>query len=254
MFGLSRVRRETPLDRRERNIAIASGLFVILANGIVGVAELWVPSGLAAVVLGGMPIWTMLFGWSFFSMARPTPQRFIGALIGLSGIAIIAMSDFKPIGNGSAGFGIAILFCSSFLWVFGSLMQRSVQGVKSALLFSGYQLVSGGLLVSLISLSFERPWLISPSSVSLRSVVALSYLIAFGSVIAFTAYSWLSRNAEPHLSSTYALVNPLIAVLLGWVIFAEPVTMRFLVATSLVIVGLSLMLMQRRRIQQKDLA
>ena len=121
-------------------------------------------------------------------------------------------------------------------------MAKKARAVKSGFRFATLQMFSGALATGLISLMFEKPWAIDWTQVSDRSWLAFWYLAIFGSVIAFTAFSWISRNAEPHLVATYALVNPLIAVALGWFFYNEVVTMKFALATVLVLIGLSLLI------------
>lgn len=138
------------------------------------------------------------------------------------------------------------LCISSWLWATGTLVQRGAANVKSGFSFLAVQMASGAAFVLVISLVFERPWSYDWNLVSTRSWLALSYLIVFGSLIGFTAYSWLSRNVEPHLVSTYALVNPVIAVWLGWFLANEPLTAKFVLATALVLIGLVVLMTDAR--------
>lgn len=248
MLVLARFRREPKLARDEFRIAAASGPLLVAANGFVCVAEQWVPSGVAAVVIGAMPIWTMLIGWAAFRHAPPSLRKMCGALIGLVGIMIIASGDLSPVhaGSGSSSFGVLYLVGSSWLWTSGTLIQRRVPNVKSAFAFSGWQMVVGSLLAGSFSLVFEKPWTISISDLSGASIAAFVYLVVFGSIVGFTAYSWLSRNVEPHLVSTYALVNPLIAVALGAAIYREAIGLDFLLAAGFVGVGLTLLMLRER--------
>lgn len=246
MSLISRWKKEAPLSRQERTIALVSGAFLITANGIVCVSEKWVSTGIVSVIVGAMPIWIMLMGWTFFGQARPTPQKLIGAFIGLSGIVLIAGGGFE------SNSGIWIVLSSSLFWAVGSLLQRKAPNVKSGFRFSMTQMLTGGALATLISIVTEKPWSFSWTSVTPGSWIALVYLIFFGSIIGFTAYAWLGRNVEPHLVSTYALVNPVIAVALGWVLLSEPVTPVFFGATVLVLLGLSLLMIQPRRLGKRQ--
>lgn len=244
MALLAWYKKEGPLSKEEKQVAAFSGLFLIAANAIVGVVEQWIASGIVAVVIGAMPIWIMLIGWSLFGQRRPTVGKIAGALLGLAGIGIIASAGNHdgPIASASANIGYPILFFSSCLWAVGTLMQRKVKNLKSVLTFSSVQMFSGAILAGVASLLLEQPWAIHWAEVKTTSVAAYFYLVIFGSVISFSAYSWLSRNVEPHLVSTYALVNPLIAVALGWLCFAEPITLSFLAAIGLVLSGITLLI------------
>ncbi|AGH96705.1 EamA family transporter [Pseudobdellovibrio exovorus] len=244
MLGLSLLKKEKPLSRHENIYASISGLFLIFANGIVCVAEQTVSSGIVAVIVGAMPIWIMLLGWVAFSQARPTLQKMVGSLIGLSGVVLIATDSVSTSTSsvGSSSMGMLLLMGSSFAWATGTLLQRKVTAIQSPVRFAGLQMFVGAVGAFVMAVIFEKPWQISWASVTVTSWLATLYLVVFGSMVAFTAYSWLARNVEPHLVSTYALVNPVIAVWLGWFFLKEPLSSRFFLATILVLVGLSLLL------------
>lgn len=250
LFSL--LRKEDKLESLEKRIAVISGALLVVANGFVGVAEGWIASGVVAVVIGAMPIWILLMGWLFFGESRPGWRKMAGAVVGVFGIALIATGDLQPVGPGSFGFGIFCLLLSGVLWSCGTLVQRRLKGLRAVFRFSTWQMFSGAIAAGFLSLLFERPWAVDWSAVSSTSWFAMWYLVVFGSVISFTAYAYLSRNFQPHVVSTYALVNPLIAVGLGWLFLSEPVNLNFGVATLLVLVGLGLLLFQPRPTQEQD--
>ncbi len=252
MGALALWKNEAPLSPAERRTSIMSGLLLILANGVVCVVEYWVPSGIVAVMIGAMPIWMMMVGWLQFGQARPTLIRMIGAIIGLSGVALIASSDAVPAVTGYGRFGVVMLFGSSIMWAFGTLIQRRTTGIKSVFRYSALQMGSGAAVTAVFSLAVEKPWAIDWQGIHTASLWAFFYLVIFGSVIAFTAYAWLSRNVAPHLVSTYALVNPVIAVILGSVFFQEAVTPIFLGASVLVLVGLSMLVLDWEKIIRRS--
>lgn len=249
MFALSLLKKEKPLSRHENLYASISGFFMIFANGIVCVAEQTVSSGMVAVIVGAMPIWIMLLGWAAFAQARPTLQKLMGSLIGLAGVVLIAtdsISSTGASGNSGSYMGMLLLMGSSFAWAMGTLLQRKVTRIQSPVRFAGVQMLVGAMGTLVMAVIFEKPWQIAWESVTTASWLATLYLVVFGSMVAFTAYSWLARNVEPHLVSTYALVNPVIAVWLGWFFLNEPLSSRFFLATILVLIGLSLLLFQNR--------
>lgn len=234
---------EAPLARDEKKFSALSGILLVSANGFVCVIEKWVPSGIAAVVIGSMPIWIMLIGWIGFQTSRPELRKIVGACVGLIGIAMIATGDTHSNDTGIFGAYAPLALCiSSWLWATGTLVQRKAKAVKSGFSFLSVQMASGAAAVVCMSCIFERPWSYDWHLVSTRSWYALLYLIIFGSLIGFTAYSWLARNVEPHLVSTYALVNPVIAVWLGWLLADEPLTAKFIVSTVLVLVGIIILM------------
>ena len=198
------------------------------------------------MIIGAMPIWIMLFNWVAFSRVQPQINRILGAMVGLLGIAVITVGDGASLGiEGNGKLGIFILCASSWFWVIGTLCQRRIGNIQSTFRFSGLQMFSGSIITGLLGLIFEKPWLIHYSEISAPSILAFFYLVFFGSVLAFTSYSWLARNVEPHLVSSYALVNPLIAIGLGWLFYDEAITSRFILATLFVLLGLVFLLMPK---------
>ncbi len=243
MWGISFFKKEQPLTPVERKNAIITGALLILANGLVCVVEQWVSSSLAAVVIGAMPIWMMLVGWVGFKMEAPSALKWIGAVIGLSGVILIALGDpgATDTSSGSSSYfylSIFLLIISNLTWATGTLIQRRIINLKSPLLFSRTQMFSGFIATLIFSLALESPWQKDWTQVSAVSWWATLYLATFGSVVAYTAYGWLARNVEPHKISTYALVNPVIAVFLGWFYKNEKISGQFLSATILILVGL----------------
>ncbi len=239
MFLVSYLAKEKPLNSHEVKTGIVSGILMMSANGLVCIVEKTIPSGIVAVFIGTAPIWMLLISWLFFNGARPTFWKFFGAIVGAIGIGIIAQESAEGSLDNSAWLGFGLLTVSCLSWTFGSLIPRRLPRVKSGLRFSGLQMFAGAMGLTLFSLIFEKPWAIDWSQVSSTSWWALAYLIAFGSLIAFSAYTWLSRNVQPHLVSTYALVNPVVAVFLGAIFYDEALSTHLLFATIIVIVGLS---------------
>lgn len=243
------IKKEAALSPLEKKVAVISGVLMILANGIVCIMEKYVSSGIAAVVIGAMPIWIMVIGWVGFGTGQPHKQKIIGALIGLFGIAWIAAGDLPRTSSSMFGaFAPLVLCVSSVLWAIGTLIQKKhLTHLKSGFSFLSLQMGSGAAAAALMCFVFESPLSFDYSTITGKSWLALSYLIVFGSLIGFASYSWLSRNVEPHLVSTYALVNPVIAVFLGWLLANESLTGSFLTATVLVLVGLSILMMKPLR-------
>lgn len=243
---LSWVTKEKRLGRAERKIAAGSGVLLISANAFVCIAELSISSGLAAVVIGSIPIWIMLLSWAFFGGARPTWPKISGASIGVGGVALIALES-SGLGGGDL-FPFFLLSLSCAFWCTGTLMQKNLKGLKSPFAFSAWQMITGAVVAGLWSLARGDLAAVQWAAVSTPSWLALAYLTVFGSVVAFSAYNWLSREVEPHYVSTYALVNPVIAVALGIAFYGEKASARFFLASALVVAGLALMIWRPRRI------
>lgn len=239
MFALSAFAKEKKLESAEMKIAVLSGMLLFISNGMIGFIEKSISSGVTAVVVGSMPIWIMVFGWAFFRQPKPSVVKIGGGVIGLLGVALIASENLTSPSTGAA-FGMIALFISMWLWAFGTLIQRRASSVLSPFKFSAVQMIAGAAPTFALSLLSGES--MNVAATSHASAWALVYLILFGSVVGFTAFSWLARNIDTRIVSTYALVNPVVAVVLGSAIYHEPVTPRFFAAILLIGTGLVLLI------------
>jgi len=216
---------------------ILGALLLLCGNGGVTWAEKYIASGLAALLVATEPLLVVMLNWAI-SHRRPNAKVLFGVLIGLVGVALLVGDGLRRVEAGSLmsllGSGVVIL--SSLAWAAGSVYSNRRPIKASTSMASGMQMLAGGSLLLLLGLGagdFQRLNLANASGVSL---VAFAYLTVFGSLIAFTAYSYLLRNVTPARAATYAYVNPVVAVLLGWLIAGEPIHLRMLVA-AVIIVG-----------------
>lgn len=219
-----------------RAALIVGGALLLGGNGSVVWAERTVDSGVAALLVGGLPLWTALFGRLFLG-ERLSGRALLGLPIGFAGIAALVgpvdASGIDPTGS-------LLLVIASMSWAAGSLYARHAPLPRHGLQSTGMQMLCGGALLLVVGTLAGEPAAFDPARVSRASVLALLYLIVFGSLVAFTAYSWLLRNAPVSLVATYAYVNPIVAVLLGWAIRGEPVTTRMLVAGGAIVMSVLL--------------
>ena len=215
---------------------IIGGLLLLVGNGGVTWAEKHIATGLAALLVSTEPLWVVMLNWGF-SRKRPNWMVLLGVLIGLAGVALLVSDGLKRV-NGESVMsmaGAAVVLVSSSAWAGGSVYsnRRPIKGSTS--MAAGMQMLAGGsllLLLALIAGDFQR---LSLSSASWVSIGAFFYLLVFGSLIGFTAYSWLLHNVTPARAATYAYVNPVVAVLLGWLLASEPLTARMLVAAAVIV-------------------
>jgi len=210
-------------------------------------AEQWVVSGVAAWLVATAPLWMILIdtlhprGW------EPSPWVMIGVILGFAGIFIL-IHPFQSMRQGDVDLiGAVVLVLASLFWSIGSLYSRQAKLPSSPLLGTGMEMLAGGgglLLLGILSGEWKQMSLIS---ISKESWLGLSYLIVFGSLIGFTAYTWLLRAAPTPLVSTYAYVNPIVAVSLGYFIAEEPLTFRILIAMVLVVGSVALITITQQR-------
>ena len=223
-----------PSLNRWKSAFIAGVLLLTVGNGGVVLAEQTVPSGLTAVLVATVPLWVALLSWIRPGGRRPSPQVSIGIVLGLAGVATLIGIDNLH-GNAVDHVGAAILVFSSISWALGSLYNSHVKLSSSPLQGSGMQMIAGGTCLFIASIVSGEIFHFHPAAVSLRSLAALAYLAVFGAIVAFTAYSWLLKATTAARAATYAYVNPVVAVFLGWFIAAEPITVRTIVAMSIIV-------------------
>jgi drug/metabolite transporter (DMT)-like permease len=220
-----------------RSALIVGAFLLLVGNGGVVWAEQYVESGLAALLISTEPLWIVLLVWLRPDGRKPGLRVISGLVLGFIGLMLLV----KPGFGGSINLlGAGVLVLASLSWAWGSLWGQRAKLPESPLLTTGMQMLSGGALLFLTSFVTGEPGRFDPAQVSAKSVLALGYLIVFGAIIAFTAYVWLMRVAPPVLVSTYAYVNPVVAVLLGWAFASEPLTAGTLVAAAVILTGVAL--------------
>lgn len=237
LYGWSRLR-GAPRPRliHWRSAVILGGLLLLLGNGGVVWAEQRVSSGLAALLVSTEPLWIVLFVW-MREYGRPAGRVLLGLLLGFAGLVLLV----RPSSSGGLDpLGVAAVMVASVSWAWGSLYGRRAKLPSSPLLGTSMQMLGGGGLLFLASALTGEPARLHLAAVSARSLLALAYLVIFGALIAFTAYVWLMRVAPPVLVSTYAYVNPVVAVFLGWALAGEPITRGTLIAAAVILAGVAL--------------
>jgi drug/metabolite transporter (DMT)-like permease len=211
-----------------RMLPVGALLFVG-GNGFVAIAEQTVASGGAAVVCATMPLWVGVLGAAFG--ARPTAREWVSLVLGFVGVVVL-MGGPSLAGEPRH---IVFLIFSPIMWAVGSLLSRrtkDVGGTHAALVGPALQMLTGGALLVVIGLLRGES---IPAHASATAWGALVYLFVFGSVIGFTAYAWLLRNARPVVATSYAYVNPILAVLIGAALYAEPLGWTTIVANALIV-------------------
>jgi drug/metabolite transporter (DMT)-like permease len=221
---------------------VTGGLMLLCGNGGVVWAELRIASGLAALLIAVEPLFIVLLQATLpWERRRPSSLALVGVAFGIAGVLLLV----GPAGGLSGGradpWGAAAVLFAAFAWALGSLLSRRFAPPASPLQATALQMLAGSVLLGCASGAAGEWSRFSPALVSGRSLLAVAYLVIFGSLVAFTAYIWLLRVASPTLVSTYAFVNPVVAVFLGWLLAGEEVGARTLVSAA-VIVGAVLLI------------
>ena len=225
-----------PVRANWRAAAIIGFFLLVGGNGGVVWAEQRVPSGLTALLVASVPLWVVLLEWAGGAQ-RPTGRVWLGIAIGFVGLGILVGPSEVLGGNSVDGWGAAALVGASVTWAIGSVASRRVDLPRSPLLGTGMEMLTGGAMMLLVGLAAGEWRDLDLAAVSRESWIGLAYLTIVGSLVGFTAYIWLLHNVEMAHASTYAYVNPVVAVFLGWAIAGEPLSARVLVAAAVIVAG-----------------
>ncbi len=235
------IARGTPLPSRAswRHAAITGTLMLVGGNGLVMWAERTLSSGFTALLIALVPVWFALLDWARPQGTRPQLKTVAGIFVGFLGITLLvhARGGFASM-NGQWEGALAIIV-SGFCWAGGTLCAKYQPNSGSPWMTSAAQMLCGGAGLMLVAMLRGEPWHTDWSQVTGRSVAALGYLIVFGSWIAYSAYVWLLHNTTPARLSTYAYVNPIIAVFLGWMLLGEKVNAGMLWAAAVIVLGVA---------------
>ncbi len=225
-----------PSRREWRSAAIVGALLLVGGNGGVVWAEQWVFSGVTAVLVGTAPLWMVLIDVLHPGGRRPSRWAILGLILGFVGIVVlIGPSQFTSKEENVDLVGAVVLILASLSWAIGSIYNRQASLPSSPLLGTSMEMLAGGAGLFLLGILTGEFRQLNLAALSSRSLSALAYLIVFGSWVGLTSYTWLLRAAPTPLVSTYAYVNPVVAVLLGHLLASEPLTVTTLIAVAIVV-------------------
>jgi drug/metabolite transporter (DMT)-like permease len=243
VLALRRGRAVVLPSRRQLAGALLVGLLLPGANAVVTVAEQKVPSGLAALLIASVPLWVILLRrlWG-----ERVPRASVAAvLVGFAGVALLLRPGAQS--GDATVLGLAACVGAAAMWASGSFASRKVALPAHPLVSTGWQMLLGGLICAVAGLAFGEAGDVHPGAFSLRSVLALAYLVAIGSWVGYTAYAWLLQNAPLSKVATYAYVNPVVAIVLGWLILDEVITPVTAVAATVIVTSVALVVRSEAR-------
>lgn len=235
-----------PTRRQWLDNSIIGGLLLLGGNGLVSWAEQKVPSGIATLIISIGPVFIVLLDWLVLAVGRD-PQRgsrpnaaiFLGLALGFAGLAVLVGPDVR--GGGSLDpWRVLGLLVACLSWSVGSIYSRYARDPAEPFTAAAMQQVAGCVWVSLVSLLLGEPFRFDVAAVSMRSVAAWAYLVVAGSLVGFTTFVWLMKHSSPAKVSTYAYVNPVVAVFLGWLVLDEPVSPRIFLGAAVIIGGVAI--------------
>ena len=221
------------------------GLLLPGANSLLFLTEQQVPIGLASLIIAAIPLWVVLLRFS--ARERPDLISVTGVVVGFAGIVLLV----RPGGDSGSLAYLLLTVLGSVMWAFGSFLSPRLPVPRDAFAATAYEMLAGGVVVMTGALIAYSPEELSPDQYSARSLFGLAYLIVFGSLIGYSAYAWLLANAPIGQVSTYAYVNPVVAIALGAIVLGESITWRIVGGALLVLAAVAIVV---RRESRQDVA
>lgn len=238
---------ERPAATQWKTSAITGLLLMLFGNGGVCLAEKTVPSGVAALLVATVSLWMVLLDWLRPGGRRPAGRVISGVVLGFAGLVLLVGPSRLGGSERVDPTGALILVIASFAWACGSLYSKHGALPHSATLGVAMQSLCGGIGLCLAALATGEFSQLHVALVSTRSWFAILYLIGFGSVLGFSAYLYILKNSTAARVATYAFVNPVVALFLGWLILSEPMTLRSFLAAAVILTAVLLVITAPRR-------
>jgi drug/metabolite transporter (DMT)-like permease len=250
LYGFMRLR-GTPAPTAQGWItALIIGICLLgFGNGGVTLGEQYIPTGMASLLVATVPMFLAVLGWLSGVSQRPTALVALGLAIGLGGVYLLASQpgEAHVALPGKQGIGIIMVLTAALLWAIGSLYSKKKQAAPSPFVAGGMQMICGGMVMLLVGLIRGEANGFELAQVTAKSWWAYGYLVTIGSIVAFSAYIWLLTVVEPALAGTYAFVNPVVAVLLGWAFAGETLNFNMVGGAALIVLAVILVVLGGRK-------
>jgi drug/metabolite transporter (DMT)-like permease len=219
---------------------VVGGLLLAGGNGMVSWGEQYISSGLAALLVATVPLWMVVLS-HLFGDERLTWPVLVGVVVGLVGVGVLA----RPSGSGNGVVGVVAVLTAAILWASGSVYARRAPLPRRPLVATSLEMLCGAAVLAVAAAATGELGQLHLAALSARSVAALAYLAVFGSIVAFTSYVWLLKTSRPSIAGTYAYVNPAVAVVLGFLVLGEPLTLPTIVGGAIIIAAVALIITAR---------
>ena len=250
LYAFMRWRGEPAPTLRGWGYAATIGVCLLgFGNGGTTLGVMYLPSGITALLVATVPMFLAVLGWLSGVSPRPTKWVALGLGAGMAGMYLLAAhptATAVKVPN-HQGLGMGIVLVASLVWSIGSLYAKNHQPAPSPFASGGMQMLCGGAAMLVVGLLRGEATGFELAQVTAKSWLAYAYLVSVGSIVAFTAYIWLLRAVEPALAGTYAFVNPVVAVLLGWAFAGESLNPQMLGGAALIVLAVALVLLGGRR-------
>lgn len=236
-----------PTARQWRSNAIIGTFLLLGGNGLVVWAEQTIPSGITALLIGVGPLFIVLTEWAWPGGSRPTAVTMGALLLGFLGVAWLA----APWENGAQGGldprGLVAILAACVFWAIGSIYSRHAKHGADSALASALQMLGGGAALGLTAIFHGDFNSLNFAAISEKSWAAFWYLVVFGSLIGFSTFVWLMKHSTPARVATYAYVNPVVAVFLGWLLLDETINARTLIASAIIVTAVVIITIEKSK-------
>ena len=242
MYAFLRVRgASNPSGVQWLQLSVVGIFMFVIGNGFVVWAEQYITSGLAALLVALLPLWLMLFDWLWAQGPKPTRSALCGIALGIAG-TVLLLDPASIAGSDIYLPGAVMVLLASVGWAIGSIYSKKFQHPPSIFMSAACQMIGGGLALLLTALVLGETANFNWRAVSAVSLGGFFYLMVLGSMVAISAYVWLLQNASAASISTYAFVNPAVAIFLGWLIGGEAITPHILAGAGIILAGVVLVI------------
>ena len=234
-----------PTLRQWASAAVLGSLFFLVGNGTVVWVEQFLASGLTALIIAMVSVWTALLEWLRRGGTRPSAMIIAGIVLGFGGVALLVVPGRvggEPVDHRA----VMMLMGSTFAWALASVSSRHADLPSSTLMAAGAEMLAGGVLLTIVGIALGEPGHVDLAQLTGRAVLSWLYLTVFGSIVAFTAFAWLLKVTSPNKVATAGYVNPMVAVFLGWALGGESLSARTLVASLIIVLGVVLIITGRQ--------
>jgi drug/metabolite transporter (DMT)-like permease len=238
-----------PTRRQWRNAAMAGVLLLLGGNGLVTWAEVRVPSGITALLIATSLLWMVLLGWAVGG-ERPNRRAWAGIVCGLAGVGLLVGPGLVGASGGVDPLGAAALMGATLTWSIGTIVARQSELPADTLMATAAEMLTGGAALLAAGVLFGEPARFDLAHVTTTSWAAFGYLVVIGSLVAYSAYTYLVVHTTPAKLGTYAYVNPVVAVILGWLIAGEPIGLRTIGAMVVIVTAVAILTLQPRPVTE----
>jgi len=251
LYSVTRLRGASrPSKSHWSSAVIIGGLMLLFGHGAVVWSEQWILSGLTSILVATVPLWVALFE-ALNYRRRPEAMVLLALIVGFFGVVILVEDMPTSSGNIMGSIVAVVVLLGALAWALGSFYSRTAKMPDSHFTGVAMQMIVGGILLLSASIATGELTGLQLTSMSQRSFAALVYLIVFGSLVAFTSYIWLLKQAAPSRVATYAYINPVVALLLGWAFAEELPTIRGLAAATIILISVAV-ITSRKSERQKQ--